>query len=1185
MNIVGKNDSIKEYYINLQTLYNNAVKMLTGINQSLSTSASEVTVTVADSNNVTSTVRIPSFLYLENKLEQLDSNFSALFNMPESGEAWFNNSNGMYKFEMVKTNISPLTPKFNTSDLYSYTKYNNIFKDLVNPKTYLKLNIDNLPNNIEEMFMKKIVFHNKSLYNNLLSSSYKSYNDIKNSLYGFIKGVDYEEYDTTIKLPLKNDEFISQFKILEIPSLDAGNPWTPFDGNTHSHLHYKFRLDTIKYYNNEDSSISYSLKIGDYITLENENVVYKIVNIENNINSLSDYLIEVEEVMGHITLQTFEENNAMVMKLYTNNQYNKFHYVELPLEENEYICIFIGTIYNNVRSIMSDGILLDLNNILMKDENGNLIYDSNSKTPMSYIQYYDKYCKNIGDLLLGFIETTYPQLSNYTNEQLNVLQNSDEVKTLVSQTINNTDILSVQKINNHLLDDITTENILKLHTQKSELNIQLQNIQNNINDTYNQLITTDFSQDISVSQESLKAKLDEYYAERRTLQNQQITIIDNINILKGNVKSMNNSKFRIRGNTVVSSLEEYLKSNYKKCEIIGLEVQYKYKSINSDTTNVSVINSSIYTDWNRTINIDKERKLVFDESNNYSIEYENYDLTNNIIKWNQIDIPISQGEDVVIRIRYKYSVGQPFINLYTPWSDELVMEFPAVLTETTEVSSILETNDTDVTTAKFNNVLINEGYQEHVNNKIIDGSQSFYHMPENIYSGFNTAENKLISLKDKLNSIVQELESYKQFVNDEVNSEYKVFLEYDNISVEISDNTENNITLNYEYDSDINNDVFIKKTMNLVIKNTGTSNIKLYSLFPGNINMPLLLTNEQFYDKYIVDYERVPLLYGESQLPNENIYFQKLGQWIYFRENNPYSKRDYYYNNQRLNMSNLNSAITTNRKLKNNNKYFEELSYNEQNAYSCQFSTNGVEEISHNEYLGQNNKQVLLGYRSRSNNVSFINSDISWQGVIYDKGIYKVQSLSTDYNTDENLVKDVYNNMNEKFFLPIPVAGGSLYFDNNYLLCYEHICKKVIEEGIESNIFLTPADSLSLFIQNSSTNGFTSLSDFCGGFFIPKLLTNTDLLCDRFEKNQFKDLAIGKSISIPLIFEYYLSDKLKSISKTIAFDLKTSTIKDPDHFVINVKANYKLTSGITYYEDISIEDENSINTGKPGSQL
>lgn len=1183
MNIIEKNNSIKDYYINLQTLYNNAIKLLTGINQSLSTSASEVTITVADTNNEQSTVRIPSFLYLENKLEQLDSNFGTLFNLPKSGEAWFNNSNGMYKIEMVKSNTSPIKPQFNTTDLYSYTKYNNLFKDLVNPKTYLKLNIDNLPNNIEEMFMKKMIFHNVSIYNNLLSSGYKSYNDIKNALYGFIKGVDYDEYDSIIKLPLKNDEFISEFKILEIPELnESNNPWTPID-DVHHHLHYKLRLNTIKYFNNEDNSITYSLKIGDYITLENENVIYKIVNIESNINSLSEYLLEIEEITGHITLQTFNENHSMVMKLYTNDQYNKFHYVELPLEENEYICLFIGTVYNNIRSIMSDGILLDLNSILMKDENGNLIYDTNSKTPMTYIQYYDKYCKNVGDLMLGFIETTYPQLSNYNNEQLNTLQNSDEVKNLVSKTINSTSILKVQKINNHLLDDTTTENILKLHTEKSELNIQLQNVQNNINETYNQLVTTDFSQDISVSQESLKLKLDEYYAKRRTLQNQQISIVDNINILKGNVKSMNNSKFRIRGNADVTEFEKYIKSSYKKCEIIGLEVQYKYKSINSDTTNVSVINSTVYTDWNRTINIDKERKLVFDENNNYSIKYENYDTVNNIIKWNQIDIPITQGEDVVIRIRYKYSIGQPFINLYTPWSDEITVTFPAELTETNEISSILDINDTDTTSAKFNNTLINEGYQEHINNKIIDGSQSFYHMPENIYSGFNTAENKLISLKDKLNTIVQDIESYKQFVNDEINSEYKVFLEYDNISVEISNNTENNITLNYNNDADIQNDLFIRKDMNLVIKNTGTSNIKMYSLFPGNISMPLLLTNEQFYDKYIIDYERVPLLYGNSQIPHENIYFQKLGQWIYFRQNNAYSKRDYYDNNKNINSHNLNSAVRAYEFLRDEgDKYFGDLSEETQNKYSCKFATNGDVELSNKEYLRHNNKQVLLGYRSRSNNISLVNSTQLWRDVIYDRDSrsYRVVDLVMDYN--ENIIKDPYNNFSEKFFLPFDVItdttnGKEYYHNNNYLLCYEHICKVETEDNnVKTNVYLTPSDSLSLVAQDPNYLNFNNTDDFCGAFFIPKLLTKKDLLCDRFEKNQYKELTVGKSFSIPIIFEYYLKDSLKSVSKTIAFDLKTSTIKEPDHYAITIKANYKLTSSINIdYSEINDLEENS----------
>ena len=119
------------------------------------------------------------------------------------------------------------------------------------------------------------------------------------------------------------------------------------------------------------------------------------------------------------------------------------------------------------------------------------------------------------------------------------------------------------------------------------------------------------------------------------------------------------------------------------------------------------------------------------------ISFSNYNALSNVVKWNQIDIPINQGEDVVIRIRYKYNIGQPFINLYSPWSNEITVAFPTELTESTEISSILDSNDDDVVSAKFIKTLINDGYEEHVTNKIVDNSQVFYHMPENIYSGFN----------------------------------------------------------------------------------------------------------------------------------------------------------------------------------------------------------------------------------------------------------------------------------------------------------------------------------------------------------------------------------------------------------------------------------------------------------------
>ena len=44
-------DSLKEYYIKLHDLYNNAVNILTAVNQSLSTTASEVTVDILDTDS------------------------------------------------------------------------------------------------------------------------------------------------------------------------------------------------------------------------------------------------------------------------------------------------------------------------------------------------------------------------------------------------------------------------------------------------------------------------------------------------------------------------------------------------------------------------------------------------------------------------------------------------------------------------------------------------------------------------------------------------------------------------------------------------------------------------------------------------------------------------------------------------------------------------------------------------------------------------------------------------------------------------------------------------------------------------------------------------------------------------------------------------------------------------------
>lgn len=1120
----NSNSSLKEYYVKLQELYINAVNMLTALNQSLSTTASEVSVNLIDSNNITSTVRIPSFLYLENKIEELNNNFGNIFKMPNSGEAWFSNSSNMFKLNLVKTNNAPASLNIITDNLYASTTSNNFLKDLVNPKTYLRFNLNGISDNIDKIFMKKMIIYNESLFNEIGNLKELSYSEIKMGLYNYNKGIDYDEYDSELKMPIKKDQFISEFKIVEIPTLDSGNPWKNIDN---SKLLYKIKVDTLKYYDHDDNSIEFTLKTGDFLTLKDNYAVYKIKNIVTQTNNnISEYYLILEEYVGHVALQTFEENSAMIFNIYNEN-YEKYHYIDVPLEENPYIIVFLGSIYNNVRSILSDGILINLNTLYIKDENSNYIYDTNSSTPMTYIEYYNKYCKNIGDLILGLTETAYPQLSNFSKETLNMLENSDAIKNYVNNTVDVSKTLVVQKINSHLTDDVTSENILKLHNQKNSINSQLMSLQSNIDQVYNQLISTDFSQEVNITQELLKSQLDSYYTERLELQKQQIAIIDNINSLSAQNKNISKSKYRIRGVTLTDSFIEYLHSINLNCDIIGLEIEYKYKSINSDTNNVTDINSVLFTDWNKITNIERERKLEFDNIGNYSIKFEEYNTSSNIIKWNQLDIPINQGEDVIVKIRYKYCIGQPFINLYTPWSDEFTVVFPNEFLESNEIVDVINENKDDSINAKFNSTLINEGYQEHINNKIIDNSQVFFHMPENIYSGFNTNENKLISLKDKLISLDNDVNKYTSLLNDSLNNNYKVYIEWDNNVLELSNSTDNNILIN-ESNSGVN-DMFIRKNMNLIIKNTGSTPIKFYSLFPGNLNVSLLNTNKQYYEREIVNYDRVPILINGSNLTNENIYYQTLGQWVYFRQTNPYTNNNLY--------------VTAN----DDSDYSQWIRMDQNNI------TSFIYEVKYKDYISSN-LQGMLGYRKRIYD-NYTEQNLNRYSTLTLDSFGKLVFTNSNYDSSSSNNLN-YNNVDVSMF----IYNNSKVEDNNFLLKYEHIVGH--DSPSTNQVYLSEGLSLQNFIANYKPKNINQPSDLNGGFLIPNLLNKTQLQCSNETNNQYIKLDVGSSISIPILFEYYLdgtSETGKSVTKTIAFDLKPSLVKDQDFYIINVTAKYDLS--------------------------
>lgn len=1145
------NNSIKEYYTKLQGLYSQCYDMLSAMNESLSTKSPQITMKMTSLDGTQKEVRIPSMLYIENKIEELDLSLSSLYKIPENGEAWMTKNDESYKMVLEKNNISPVKPLLSSMSVTAGITDNNFLRDLVSPKTYIRALLSDLPSNIDKTLVKKVIIYDKSLYETLVENSPSTYSDFSSLLYNYNKGSEYEEYDSEQSLPIKESRYVSQFKIIEIPSEEetgTANPWyrTSTEKNSsYGKLSYRLKVDTIEYQDRDDSTISYSLKSGDILAMKGSVATWKVVSVDTN-----EMEIVIDELIGHVPLQTYEESPKMSFEIYDNN-YTRYNYLDLPLEEDPYVVFFLSFVANGIRSDWSAPIFLNLNNIYVKNEGGNFFKDQYGNN-ITYIDYYNKYCTNIGDLILGITETAYPQVKNFTSGVLQQLQEGEVVQQAVSQTFNESNILQVVPINKHLVDNVTTDDIKSLHETKNDLNQQISSIQETINKTYNTLLTTDFSKDTSVTQSMLKSQLDEYYTQKESLVKQLNYTIDSINSKATDLTVTGNSvKYRIRGVTETSSLDSIIKEiGGNKVELIGLDVEYKYKSTLKDSTNVTVVNSSTFTDWNRLDNIDRQRKLVF-TSSGYGIEFVDYGSTDNIIKWNQVDIPIQQGEDVIVRMRYKLNVGQPFMSVYTPWSDEKTVIFPAEYKEDVDLTDILTQNSDDTVTASFSSTLINDGYSEHIQDKIVSTDQVFFHMPESIYSGFNTGENKMISLKDKLYDINNQIENWRTVLDTEANAAYEVRLQYDDTDILLSSTTKNIVNI-YADTSII--DIFSKKKMNIVIKNIGTSRLNLYSIFPGNTDLALLDTDIDSYASRIVNYERVPIVV------NNNVTGQTLGQWIYFRQNSPWTKNNIYYNPYEQNKIDLANVKAGNR-----------LRYN----------------MRKENYMNVNNMQALLGYKERSSagneSVSSSNSSfLHWQGLKkIDDPASKIElngkripsfAVNTFISGTESMtLEDYYNKVKTSYGDWYVYKDNS--FSNNYLIRYEDIVGIYTDSNTESSkaIPLTDITTFTTFGQYQ-INGFKNNngnSNYVGAFLFPELDSIAQVQTEGKDKSS-KYIEVGESLVVPITLEYYVDETTTQIKKSVYFDLRPSLVSDPVHYMIEVICNYNyITSNNLYSESSS----------------
>ena len=830
--------NITDYLLQLQSLTKTNLEILQTLNNSLYSKKNQLAV---DINGVT--YAIPSFTSLENKINMLQENFENLVNAPNSGEAYFNFDGDSRSIVVRSYNHTP--HRLSLEPVTSFNVHqNDIFKDFLTPVPHINLELTSLPNDITSVNVKKIVPINETLIERFKSitsgnpSSPVDYSEIYKILLNYKEDIDYIEYDTINKLPVRQNVGSATYVIEKIVS-------DTVDVDLDEYITIKFRNDLPEYmdklaYKSFNETICKILNVGDQLVTWDSSAKMEITEVRPVTNTVVVKLMHGEYLNLVESNKDVEISDYSKIRFYSPVDFNSDKYINVPLEEDQYVFVAVAALNDrmNVQGSWGTGLMLNTDLLTNVDN-------------VDFRTYYNNNVRNVGDILFEITSMMSNTLTKYSGSEFNKLSKAIPVI--------NKEYIQVTQINKHLNDSTTVKNIRSLYSQKKNDKVALSEIQTKIDELNEKLATISFD-DTSNLRSAYTASLSEYNNKKNELITSISKTIDAISIAANDSEvPIEAAKYRIRGFFDIKDYASRLNIDYS--HICGIQVQYRYKNVDQEQGTAMSIGGSdgnnlfIFSDWNIMDGFINPR--VADFKKNYEFGPQEYNGNVNEPSFNQIDIPISQGETVDIRLKVLYDYGRPFVEVSSEWSEIINIAFPSEYLKDIQVIDIIEENNNDIETNRFVNILDEKGVPTHINDRLIDQDITYYHKPESIASGFYTNERRVIPLKDKLESMNTSIQELKDEMMGNSAESLSVYILNGDVTNKINAFQDNPITLEgYNdvptgisgvYNKD--NSGKLSTLLNLVISNNSEHTAKIYSLFPGSRDKNINSSDVKKYSK------------------------------------------------------------------------------------------------------------------------------------------------------------------------------------------------------------------------------------------------------------------------------------------------------------------------------------------------
>lgn len=836
-----KNNSVSSQLENLNRLQQNGIRVANAFLEAVTSSKENVPVNIiAEDGNETQVV-IPSNSYLSAELARLRQSLLNISGLTRDKSNTIVNIDDNSEFREVFVNSYNRTyDKVLRSELSVNnrirTEANALVERLMSPLTSIEIELPVRFINASKLRFTKFVLNNVDDIDEF--SNGESYSNVIQKL----SNKSYKTVNEIVNVENRQNRYYGDFDVTAVVDNDDNTYTISLNKLTYSDIRNVV----------EDSR---ELQIGDMITTSDGLSKLNILSVDNRNNT-----IRVAYLGGY---QPIQIGTNSIKYLYNDNSEKRI--VKVPIKFNEKSILFLSVVnpHTQVETVYGESILINSNDFIVIDGNTEYTFDT----------YFGARVANLGQYFESVIR------ENNIPVTLGVVPDKPQIS--VSD-------FKVVQINQHVTNTPAAEALKRLNTEKHTTYNNINIVNDKIRRLNLQIAKGNFKS--SNERQLVEADLNNAIDEKNRLSALYQSIVSDITTaLEGDIV-IAEPKYRIRG---FWPIQDDIQSPFTQPQkIVQYNVRYRYVSNSSDVTSGQSITftgtngdeiTGLFSSWNE-IKTKPLQKVMNDQG---ILVWENNLVEDaNQTNVNQLDIPINYGESVEIQVQAISESGYPISPLLSPWSNIVRIEFPEELLIKTDVQSIASSNNNDKINVAVQREFSSQGITKHLETVVTEQDKYFAHDAKQIASGFLTAEQKIVSLFDKLIEYQRMINSLQELVDRRVSSITVELLDADGRVYNVNNNSSINLFAGYYTDnvdlaSSNNFGEIVEKQFYIRLTNKNANDVEVLSLSPGGLHD---VTDNVFY-------RNVPISYFGSEDESEQ---QLNGQILYVRNRNIPNSQDFF---------------------------------------------------------------------------------------------------------------------------------------------------------------------------------------------------------------------------------------------------------------------------------------------------